>query len=637
LQSGLRSRVRSGRIGVDGFRRANLERWPLVVEREREGPAAEGLAERPAAHHSDLSFATAIGLTQLRRIADVLGVMRRALNRPKGHRFGLKPVRLGAPPDRRGLLVITVGAALAAASVIGGGWCGGSTASAEVPAPGFVARSGYLKAYRYDSRLLADKPPYFSGGASASVPNSRVTDYAFFTNFETADPGLISEPSGCVGKYYSEWVGRYACQTVDFLSGSRLEGPFHTNDSARVEGSAEFGRAGADPPDVVEIDGGTYPEDVGGQCTGSPIFNTATHCYVEGERIALPEGSSGLAQFAEGEDAFSGETRLELDGTTNTIGVVNFNASGERVQSTIGWPKNGLLYVRSGSCSWPTANSTVGFNADGPEEARSETGCGNVYVRGTYSRPLTIAAQEDLIIDGSIYPTSVADSLGSEPSGTATLGLIAGGYVRIYHPVARTHPCNDSSDVINKVTGGCEYTNTQSTCDAPNLSASEDPNGWGAQPNIWIYAAILADAHSFAIDNWVCGSALGDLNVYGSIAENYRGVVGTSSSGGGVTAGTPPSTPPKPACTSRRDFIVHVRQIRGLVYQRVKVTLNGHRIAARTTKRGVTTTVDLRGRRRGTYVLRITVETIHGQKITRTRIYHTCAATPARPQPRLTL
>ncbi len=533
----------------------------------------------------------------------------------------------------RRLIMIAVGAALATVSLTGAGRYGDTTASAEVPAPASVKRTGYSKAYRYDSRLLADKPSYFSGAASTPIPDARVTNYLFFTNFETADPGLISEPSGCTGKYYSEWEGKHTCTSIGFVGGDRIEGPFHTNDAARVEGSAEFGRAGADPPDVVEIYGGTYPEDRDGQCTGSPVFHTATHCYVQGERIALPEGSTGLAKFVEGEDAFSGETRLELDGTTNTIRVVNFNSSGGEYAKTIQWPRNGLIYVRSESCDWPTATSSVAFNADGPEEARSEKGCGNVYVRGTYSRPLTIAAQEDLIIDGSIYPTSVAGSLGSEPTGTAVLGLIAGHYVRIYHPVGTTYPelgqgrCNES-DVFNRATKLCEYTNRELTCDAPNLSASEDPNGWGAQADIWIYAAILAADHSFVVDNWACGSELGDLNVYGSIAANYRGIVGTIGGGGGGVLSAPPST----VCASRRHFIVHVLQIPGLTYRRINVVLNGHHVATRATKRGVTAAVDLRGQPKGTYVLRIMVETTHGRKITGTRTYHTCAATPIHPK-----
>jgi hypothetical protein len=518
----------------------------------------------------------------------------------------------------RRLIVPAVGAALATISLTAAGWSGDPTASAEVPAPAFVQQTGYSKAYRYDSRLLASKPPYFSGTASTPIPDARVTNYLFFTNFGTVDPGLIKEPSGCEGKYYSEWEGKYPCTEITFFSGDRIEGPFHTNDAARVDGSAEFGRAGADPPDVVEIDGGTYPEDLSGQCTGMPIFHTATHCYVQGERIALPEGSTGLANFVEGEAAFSGETRLELDGTTNTIRVVNFNSSGAENARTIAWPRDGLIYVRSESCGWPTATSSVASNADGAEEARSEKGCGNVYVRGTYSQPLTIAAQEDLVIDGSIYPTSVAGRLGAAPSGSATLGLLAGDYVRVYHPTR--------AGIVDGAPGCGE-----------NLSASEDPNGWGAQPGIWIYAAILAAYHSFVVDNFTCGSQLGNLNVYGSIAQNYRGIVGTLGGGGSRVIGAPPETPPRTVCTSRRRFVVHVVDTRGLAYRRINVVLNGHRVPARTTKRGVTAVVDLQGRPQGTYILRITVETTRGRKITGTRTYHTCAITPIHPKRPATL
>jgi hypothetical protein len=546
--------------------------------------------------------------------------------------LGLKPVGLRARLDTRRLILLAAGAALVTLCLAAAGWCGDPTASAEVPAPAVLQGTGYLKVDRYDSRLLTDKPPYFSGAASTPIPDARLTDYAFFTNFETSDPGLTREPSGCDGKYYSEWEGKYPCAEVDFVGGSSIEGPYHTNDAARVEGPAEFGQVGADPRDVVEIYGGTYPEDRDGQCTGMPIFHTATHCYVRGERIALPKGATGLAKLVEGEDAFSGETRLELDGTTNTIRVVNFNSSGGEHAETIAWPRNGLIYVRTESCDWPTATSRVAFNADGPEEANSEQGCGNVYVRGTYSRPLTIAAEEDLIIDGSVYPTSVAGSLGSEPTGTAVLGLIAGDYVRIYHPVGTSYRhlgygCN-GSDAFDRATKLCEYTNTESTCDAPNLSASEDPNGWGAQPDIWIYGAILATNHSFVVDNWGCGTRVGNLNVYGSIAENYRGIIGTS---GGVGSGVT-SAPANTVCASQRHFIVHVLRIPGLVYRRINVELNGHHVATRTTRQGVTVAVDLRGLAKGTYVLRIMVETTHGRKITARRAYHTCEAVPIQPK-----
>ena len=346
--------------------------------------------------------------------------------------------------------------------------------------------------------------------AESSSPTGAFQDYLLFTNFETLDPGVPGTPAGgCVGRYYSEWVGKYQCTRI--LDNGSVEGPMHTNDAANLDGRASFGRAGVSPPDTVEIYGGTYPEDGGERCTGKPVFHTATGCYIKGKKLLMPEGDSSLAAIVESEYEFSGETRLELNGNANAIHVAKFNAKGEESGETLGWPRNGLIYVRSGVCGWPTSSSTEASNADGATEAQHEKGCGNVYVRGTYSRPLTIAAEDDVIINGSVYPNSVAGHLGEVPGGTATLGLIAGNYVRIYHPVSAT-----GTDA------------REQACTATGLGEAEDPNKWGSQPNIWIYAAILAIAHSFIVDNYSCGPELGVLNLYGAIAENYRGPTGTS-------------------------------------------------------------------------------------------------------------
>ena len=49
-----------------------------------------------------------------------------------------------------------------------------------------------------------------------------------------------------------------------------------------------------------------------------------------------------------------------------------------------------------------------------------------------------------------------------------------------------------------------------------------------------IYAAILAVNHSFIVDNYGCGAKLGTLNIFGAIAQVYRGPVGTGGGGGGT-------------------------------------------------------------------------------------------------------
>ena len=186
----------------------------------------------------------------------------------------------------------------------------------------------------------------------------------------------------------------------------------------------------------------------------------------------------------EAEDEFTGETRLELNGTANTIEVINYDEKGVNTTKTMNWPKNGLIYVKAESCGWPTSTSSEAYNADGTTEAEARKGLRD----GVRARDLQQIAddcrgEDDLIINGSVYPTSVAGKLGSAPTGTATLGLIAGNYVRVYHPVAAAARTSEAQ------------------CTDSNLEQSEDPNGWGSQSNIWIYAAILSTDHSFLVDN----------------------------------------------------------------------------------------------------------------------------------------
>ncbi len=378
----------------------------------------------------------------------------------------------------------------------------------------------------------------YSGSESRTlVATFKVTgflDYIYYTNFETEDPALYSHGPECKGKYYSEWAPkRLSCEVITFISGDEVNGPMHTNDSTRVEGTAAFGRKGHVPTDVVEINGGTYPADEGQKCSkGEPKFYTATSCYTKGPTLIPPESDTSLTAYVNSPDEFEGLTELTLNGTTNTIKVINYTSETEKTESTISWPENGLIYVKQGE----GCGSTV-FEPNGSdiEPLSTSAGCGNVYVNGTYSKSLTVAGEGDVIINGNIYPTSVAGKLGSEPSGTATLGLIASDYVRIYHPVKSTYAGSGSGgttcnrgDTYNRTTKVCEYQIGSGGCDAPNYNSTEDPNKWGSLSNPYIYAAILSTNHSFLVDNFACGEELGKLHIYGAIGQDYRGIVGTS-------------------------------------------------------------------------------------------------------------
>jgi hypothetical protein len=118
-----------------------------------------------------------------------------------------------------------------------------------------------------------------------------------------------------------------------------------------------------------------------------------------------------------------------------------------------------------------------------------------VRVKGTYNSDITIGADNDII---------VTDDFKRGTTNTLA-GLIANNFVRVYHPVSFS-------------------------------SSTSCTNSSGGPGTIEIDAAILALSHSFIVDNWYCGSALGSLTVVGAVAQKYRGPVGTGS-GGSVSTG----------------------------------------------------------------------------------------------------
>jgi hypothetical protein len=102
-----------------------------------------------------------------------------------------------------------------------------------------------------------------------------------------------------------------------------------------------------------------------------------------------------------------------------------------------------------------------------------------------------------------------------------------------------------------------------------------------------------------------------------------------SSSGESALAGTDGiiTAPPNKQCISRRDFVIHVQQLKGVIYRRVSVEVNEHAVAVVKGAR-FHARVDLRGLPKGRYTVRITVLMTSGRRITGTRAYHTCAARP---------
>jgi hypothetical protein len=324
-------------------------------------------------------------------------------------------------------------------------------------------------------------------------------DYVFFTQYEDIDPALNGTNATNCTKYYEENGVKRAkeCENLIFQKEDSVNGPMHTDDAAQVACNKElnFGRKGHTPADTVEIRGGTWPSCTGGS---EPTYYTESGTYSKGTELVPPESDESLGVYAEAANKFTGVTELVMNGTTSEITVYNWKNK-VKYESKIPWPKNGLLYVEgSGACEFKYEAE----GADTSSELGEEEKCGTVYVQGTYSKSLTIAGTDNVIIKGNITPTSINGKLTSPltpPTGTATLGLIATDFVRVYHPCT---------------TG---------------FGGSNQP-GYMEEP--YIYAAILSTSHSFTVDNHKCGAPMNDLNVYGAIAQKFRGPVGQVGSHG---------------------------------------------------------------------------------------------------------
>jgi Tfp pilus assembly protein PilX len=320
-------------------------------------------------------------------------------------------------------------------------------------------------------------------------------NFVYFTNYENRDPAAETDAAkratqikNCSNKYRSQ---RSGCTEIQFATGDAVNGPLHSNDeSLLVCGSPTFGRAQVGDRrygDTIEVRGGS-PGYSG--CAGStPTINTPTTGFTTTAKLlAMPESNEQLKSVAQTSNSlYTGLTYIRLNGASMSI-------TNNGTTTTAQWPTSGVVYVQ-------TDKTCDGESPIAADYANEPVTCGNVYVSGTYSKSLTIAAENDVII----APTGGASSpdITQVAASDSTLGLIANNFVRVGH----------------RVGSGC----------GENLLP--------AFKTITIEAAILALQHSFIVDNYQCGAAMTKLNVTGAIVQKFRGPVGTGSSGGGIASG----------------------------------------------------------------------------------------------------
>jgi type II secretory pathway pseudopilin PulG len=317
-------------------------------------------------------------------------------------------------------------------------------------------------------------------------------DYLYFTDYETSDPLAYTNATDranaatqCV-KYRAQRAA--FCTDITFPDFDKIRGPLHTNDDLLTCGSPDFGR---DRNDAIEISG---PQQGGWKAGSGTGCSNGTPDFLGTKRwpapmLSVPTSNNKLLTFAQaGGRVYYGQTTIEFNGD-GTMDTTSYNpTTGVLVtENNVGMPNNGVIFVDT--------NTRLGCSSiDGPleQDYSDPKGCPIVTVHGSYTRSMTIGSAADILIDGNLTR-----------AGDHVLGLVATNFVRVKHGVRN-----------------CPVVNGNTQC--------------FVMDNVHIEAAILTLAHSFIVDNYSSGAAMGSLKVDGAIAQRFRGAVGTFNSSTGT-------------------------------------------------------------------------------------------------------
>jgi hypothetical protein len=341
----------------------------------------------------------------------------------------------------------------------------------------------------------------------ATLKNLNFVSYVWYNVYETGDSSLYGTGGPECDHFFGERPG---CTAFDnyFIQGEKVNGPMHTEDHLRICGEPEFGR---NENDRIEFGNGTKKEEklgysnAGCSEAANPKFKGKLIPPSEVRSIKPPPGDEELGHIVEPAYKYIGRREIALEGNTMSVSKwkeVIKEGKPELVKETesgVAFPPNGVIYVEGGCGKL--------YSPFGPKPSYTEdNGCGDVYVHGNYKQSLTIAAQNDVIINGNITTPGSSEGEG-KPTTNALLGLIANNFVRVYHPLTGKR---------EQTFRGC------------GTSADDEVND---VKKFTIYAAVLALKHSFIVDNFDCGKPFSEgLNVYGALAGLFtNGMTGVFS------------------------------------------------------------------------------------------------------------
>lgn len=418
----------------------------------------------------------------------------------------------------------------------------------------------------------------------SAVGKGGSTDYVYYTDFESADPANVqayptTPAAACGGAGYSNakywWNGRStaSCSEITFASGDKLQGTVFSNDSVLASDPTFTDGFFTANPECQNVTAATATSNWK-WCLRKTygVYSTANfngHRPQYSTALYLNDNSAAFATYPGCH--YYGSTRVifNSDGTMtvwnktannggqaplaaaapagSTPDCGTLTALDSAAGATLPVPNDLVLYVAAapstvtrkqcysgqigGAAGYtlplgtyssttpvnPTSSSTPYTYDVNMTESTKYCAEGNLYVEGTLKGRVTVAAAQSVVVTGDIV-------LAGGLSGSDMLGLVATNSVEAFHPWVATYSPTKPSGT---------WVWTASTAGTTNSTVwprqYTDPTGATSVSGLQIMGSIQTLQHSFYVQQYKVGASLGRLEVDGSIAQRWRGIVGTGS------------------------------------------------------------------------------------------------------------
>ncbi|MGV8967938.1 MAG: pilus assembly PilX family protein [Cellulomonas sp.] len=432
----------------------------------------------------------------------------------------------------------------------------------------------------------------------STVGKGGSTDYVYYTDFESADPANVQaySPSGATvaacgaggyanARYFYNGRSGAGCVEITFISADTLDGAVFTNDAILSSGATFTDGVETAYPTCStatsssstwnrclrsgstanfnsikpEVSAPKYLDDTSAAFVSNPgchyygstrvifkadgtmtVWNkTVNNGGLAPVAIAAPTGATPSCGTVATLNAVAGANlpvpdELVLYVGTAPTSVVRRQCNSGEIGGASGKTLPLGTYDRALIPGTLNGGTSYTYTYDtNMTESTKFCAEGNLYLEGTLNGRVTVAAAQSVIVTGDIV-------LAGTINGDDMLGLVATNSVDVYGPRLATY------SVLNRNTA-CVDSGTRSYRYCPGTTSTvagwptryPDPTYSRNEPatGIQIAGSIQTLQHSFLVQKYDEGSPRGELQVNGSIAQRWRGIVGRGS-GGSMTGYT---------------------------------------------------------------------------------------------------